>query len=136
MKYKEKIFINENQVSLNLVFNQLQMERLFINMDPGDVIKYVGEASDAEEASDILGLNKLKNSDRELYYYIAATFVSLATMTNETEIYRNVLEDIMRTDFNNEEEVLNVKALIKNIFQEVDTLYHLEEVETLPDEEV
>lgn len=126
MNYKAKIFINETQVSLNLVFNNLQMERLFINMDPGDVIKYVGEASDAEEASDILGLNKLKNSDRELYYYIAATFVSLATMTNETEIYRNALEEIVNTDFENQEEVLDVKELIQGVLQEVNALYQLD----------
>lgn len=126
MNYKAKIFINETQVSLNLVFNNLQMERLFINMDPGDVIKYVGEASDAEEASDILGLNKLKNSDRELYYYIAATFVSLATMTNETEIYRNALEEILNTDFENQEEVLDVKELIQGVLQEVNALYQLD----------
>lgn len=126
MNYKAKIFINETQVSLNLIFNNLQMERLFINMDPGDVIKYVGEASDAEEASDILGLNKLKNSDRELYYYIAATFVSLATMTNETEIYRNALEEILNTDFENQEEVLDVKELIQGVLQEVNALYQLD----------
>lgn len=126
MNYKAKIFINETQVSLNLIFNNLQMERLFINMDPGDVIKYVGEASDAEEASDVLGLNKLKNSDRELYYYIAATFVSLATMTNETEIYRNALEEILNTDFENQEEVLDVKELIQGVLQEVNALYQLD----------
>lgn len=106
MKNTAKIFINETQVSLNLVFNNIQMERLFINMDPGDVIKYVGEASDAEEASEILGLNKLKNGDRELYYYIAATFVSLATMTNETEIYRNILQEIIESDLTTEEDIL------------------------------
>jgi len=126
MEYRAKIFINETQVSLNLVFNHLQMERLFINMSPGDVMKYVGEASDAEEASDLLGLNKLKNSDRELYYYIAATFVSLATMTNETEIYRNLLENVIRADFNSEEEVLGIKDHIKNSLQEIDTLYRLD----------
>jgi hypothetical protein len=123
MEYIAKIFVNETQVSLNLIFNSLQLKRFFDNLEQGDIVRYIGEASNAEETTELLGLNQLKNSDRELYFYISATFVSLATMTNETDIYRKTLQSILEGDFEKEGESLTVNEFIKNSLKQVKTLY-------------
>lgn len=128
MKYTAKIFINETQVSLNLIFNSLQLERFFDNLEQGDVVRYIGEASNAEETTELLGLNHLKNSDRELYFYISATFVSLATMTNETDIYRETLQCILKNDFGGDGESLTINEFIENAMRRVGDLYHATEI--------
>lgn len=123
MTYTAKIFINETQVSLNLIFNKLQLERFFENLEKGDIVKYIGDASSAEETSELLGLNQLKDSDRELYFYISATFVSLATMTHEMDIYRNTLQNLLEDDGN----ILDIEEFIKKSLAQVDNLYHMVE---------
>jgi hypothetical protein len=118
-QYKAKIFINETQVHLSLIFNQLQLERMMNNLEQGDSVKYLGEASDAEDAAEVLGLSKFKKSDQDLYYYIAATFVTMATSIYELQIYREGLVQIL-----SEEEVdSKTKELVEKILEAGDELY-------------
>lgn len=130
MAYTAKIFINETQVSLNLIFNNLQLERFFHNLEQGDIVKYLGDASSAEETAELMGLNQIRDSDRELYFYISATFVSLATMTNETDIYRDTLQRILLDDIDPDGKDWSIKEFIEDSLKKVDYLYHNTEVES------
>jgi hypothetical protein len=129
MTYTAKIFLNETQVSLNLIFNDLQLERFFHNLEKGDIVKYLGDASSAEETAELMGLSQLRDSDRELYFYISATFISLATMTNETDIYRKTLQHILSDNMEQDGRVLSIKEFIENSLEKVDYLYHNFDIE-------
>ena len=123
-EYKAKIFINNTQMSLMLIFNSLQLERMVHNLKAGDTVKYIGEASNAEEAAHVLGVSKLKQNDQELYSYIAATFVTMATSIYELEIYRNGLLQLISEEGMEQ----NVKVRALELLEEGEKLY-LEEDE-------